>query len=312
MSVAMGPTRPGLRSATARLADRLLDAPVVRDSDALRSFIAAAWLGWQIESNWADPLLFGIYSIARPISSVLILVVMYSVITNGATDEPIFAYIYLGNALYILVGMVITGVSWAVIDDREHYRTSAQLHTAPISHYAYLYGRGVSRLIVGTVSVVITIAFGLVVFDLPVHLETIDVRLLAVSTALGVLSLAGMGIMMGALTMMMARHFWSLGEAVAASLYLFSGAIFPLDVLPPAIRWLGFLLPITYWLEAARRALLGAGAAGFETLAPWSDTQLVAVLAAFTAVLLAGSGFVYRWALHRAKEKGLIDMETTY
>jgi ABC-2 type transport system permease protein len=304
--------REGRLPLTAVAVGRVLDLPAVRRSDGLRSFITAAWLGWQIESNWADPLLFGIYSIARPIASVLILVVMYSVITDGATGEPIFAYIYVGNALYILVGMVITGVSWAVIDDREHYLTNAQLHTAPMSHYAYLYGRGVARLIVGSVSVIITIGFGIVVFDLPIHVATVDWSLFVVSTGLGVLCLAGMGIMMGSFTMMMARHFWSLGEAVAAGLYLFTGAIFPLETLPPAIRWLGFLLPATYWLEAARPALLGSAAEGFESLAALSNQELVAILAGFTVLLLAGSVVVYRWALHRAKEKGLIDMETTY
>ncbi|MFN2115299.1 MAG: ABC transporter permease [Anaerolineae bacterium] len=297
---------------TAEIAGRLLDLPVVRDKKSLRSFITAAWLGWQIESNWADPFLFAIYSIARPIASVLILVVMYSVITNGATDQPIFAYIYTGNALYILVGMVITGVSWAVIDDREHYRTSAQLHTAPISHFSYLYGRGVARLVVGSVSVLITLVFGVIVFDLPIQLSTIDWPLLGLSTGLGVLSLAGMGLMMGSLTMMMARHFWSLGEAVAGSLYLFSGAIFPLETLPSAVRWIGFALPATYWLEAARRALLGPDAAGFQTLAHLTNGQLNTILAVFTVVLLASSLYVYRWSLARAKEKGLIDMETTY
>ena len=103
---------------------RIVNHPFIRRSDSLRSFFTAAWLGWQIESNWADPFLFAIYSIARPISGVMILVLMYNVITNGATGEPIFAYIYLGNALYIMVGMVITGVSWTIIDDREHYRVA--------------------------------------------------------------------------------------------------------------------------------------------------------------------------------------------
>src|SRR5215813_13692093 len=106
------------------LTQRILDIPVVRRSTSLSTFVTAAWLGWQIESNWADPLLFAVYSIARPIASVMILVVMYSVVTNGATQEPVFAYIYLGNALYILVGQVISGVSWTVISDREQYRTT--------------------------------------------------------------------------------------------------------------------------------------------------------------------------------------------
>ena len=90
------------------LSQRILDNSLVRRSDSLRSFLVATWLGWQIESNWADPFLFAIYSIARPLASALILVVMYSVITDGAFQEPIFPYIYIGNALYILVGMVLT------------------------------------------------------------------------------------------------------------------------------------------------------------------------------------------------------------
>lgn len=294
------------------LVGRILDIPFIRQSTSLRSFVTAAWLGWQIESNWADPFLFAIYSFARPISSVLILVVMYSIITNGATDAPLFAYIYLGNALYIMVSMVITGVSWAVIDDREHYRTNKQLHTTPMSHYWYLFGRGVARLIIGSISVIITITFGVIAFKLPISLATINWPLLLGSTALGVITLAGLGMIMGSCTMMMARHFWSIGEAVAGALYLFTGAIFPLETLPSWIRWFGFGLPVTYWLEIARRALLGTDAIGFPTLAHLSNTQILGILAGFTLVLSIGSYYFYQWALHMAKENGMIDMETAY
>ena len=89
-----------------------------------RSFRTAAWLGWQIESNWTDPFLFAIYSFIKPISTAAILVVMYGIITQGNFESPIFAYMYLGNAFYIYVGAVMAGVSWAVIDDREHYQTT--------------------------------------------------------------------------------------------------------------------------------------------------------------------------------------------
>lgn len=290
----------------------MLDLPAVRRNDGLRSFLVATWLGWQIESNWADPFLFAVYSIVRPIASVMILVVMYSVITQGAFQEPIFPYIYLGNALYILVGQIITGVSWAIIDDREHYRVAKHLYTAPISGYTYLFGRGVARLIIGTISVLITVGFGMVAFKLPIAFARIDWLLLVVSTGLGVVALAALGLMIGAWTMTMARHFWSVGEAVAGALYLFTGAIFPLDILPAWLRWIGFLFPVTYWLEAARRALLGSGMQGFKTFAGFSDTALLGILAAFSVTLLVGSVYFYRWALANAKEKGLLDMETGY
>jgi ABC-2 type transport system permease protein len=237
---------------------------------------------------------------------------MYSVITDGALERPIFAYIYLGNALYILVGQVINGVSWAVIDDREHYNTIKHLYTAPIDGYFYLLGRGVAKLVVASVSVLITIGFGVVAFRVPVRWATIDWGLLLGSTALGVASLAAIGVMLGAWTMLLARHFWSLGEGVAGSLYLFTGAIFPLDVLPVWLRPLGFALPVTYWLELARRALLGPELVGFPTLARFGTAELMSILGAFTVGLVIVSTFVYRWALNRAKERGLLDAQTQY
>lgn len=292
--------------------ERLLNIPFVRRNNVLRTFVTAAWLGWQIESNWADPMLFAIYSIARPIASVLILVVMYSVVTNGATLEPIFAYIYLGNALYILVGQVVSGVSWTVISDREQYRTIRQLYTTPMDSYFYLIGRGMARLLIGLVSLVITIGFGVITFKLPVTLQTVNWPLFIVSTILGIISLATLGLIVGSLTMMMARHFSQIGDALAAALYLFTGAIFPLEVLPAWLRPIGFVFPVTYWLELARRALLGSNLVAFPTFKDFSNLQLLGILAFSCVVLTVASVWVYRWSLNRAKENGFFDMETSY
>ncbi len=289
---------------------RILDIPVVRRSTVLSTFVTAAWLGWQIESNWADPLLFAVYSIARPIASVMILVVMYSVVTNGATQEPVFAYIYLGNALYILVGQVISGVSWTIISDREQYRTTRQLYTSPMSAYAYMMGRGIARLLIGLVSLVITVSFGAIVFHLPVAITTINWPLFIASTILGVISLATIGMIFGSLTMMAARHLSQLGEALAAGLYLFCGAIFPLDVLPPVLQVIGFIFPVTYWLELARRALLGTNAVHFQVLSSLPDLDLMAILAGLTLLTTIASFYFHRFCLHRAKENGMFDMDT--
>jgi ABC-2 type transport system permease protein len=118
--------------------------------------------------------------------------------------------------------------------------------------------------------------------------------------------------MLGALTLSMARHFWAVGEAVAGALYLFTGAIFPLDVLPEWIRPVGYLFPVTYWLELARRALLGPNAVRFPTLSGFTDLQLMGILTAFTIGLTIASVYYYRYALHQAKEKGMIDYESAY
>jgi ABC-2 type transport system permease protein len=237
---------------------------------------------------------------------------MYSVITDGALQEPIFAYIYLGNALYLIVGQLVSGVSNAVLEDRELYRMMKQLHTAPINFYMYLLGRGVARAVVGGISVVVTIAFGMLLFPLPLSLATIDWPLLIASTAVGLTAIAALGIIIGAINMMIPRHIGMLGDAVAGALYVLSGAIFPLDVLPSWLQPLGYAFPVTYWLEAARRALLGPNAARFPTLSGFSDGDLVLILTLSTVVLTAASVIIYRWAIAEAKERGVIDMETSY
>ena len=277
-----------------------------------RSFKTAAWLGWQIESNWTDPFLFAIYSIVKPISSAAILVVMYAVITQADFTSPIFTYMYLGNAFYIYVGAVMGGISWAVIDDREHYKTLKYMYVAPIHIPTYLAGRGVARFLIGTISVFITLLFGVLFLSLQIDLAAINWPLFLLALAIGVLMLAMMGLLLAGVTLLIAHHVWFLGEAVAGALYLFSGAIFPLDVLPPFIRWIGYLNPVTYWLEVIRRALVGAVAEAYPTFASLSNAQLLGILAGLTLIFAVLSVYTFRWCEFQARERGLIDMVSNY
>jgi ABC-2 type transport system permease protein len=95
-------------------------------------------------------------------------------------------------------------------------------------------------------------------------------------------------------------------------LYLLSGAIFPLDVLPVWLRPLGYAMPITYWLELMRRSLSGRVAQAFPTLARFSDLQLMGILIGLSLVFAILSTFVFRFCDHRARERGLIDFVSNY
>jgi len=277
-----------------------------------RTFRLSAWLGWQIESNWADPFLFAIYSIIKPLAGAAILVVMYSVITRADFDSPIFPYIYLGNAFYMYVGQVMTGISWAVIDDREHYKTLRYVYVSPIHYPTYLLGRGVARFMIATISVVVTILFGMLFLRLQIDLAAVDWGLLLVGLIVGVNMLAMMGLILASVMLLLVHHMWGLGDAVASALYLFSGAIFPLEVLPAFLRPIGYIMPLTYWLELMRRALVGEVAQAFPTLSGYSNGQLLGILVAMTVAFTLVSGLVFRFCEHRAKERGLFDMVTNY
>jgi ABC-2 type transport system permease protein len=277
-----------------------------------RSFRIAAWLGWQIESNWADPFLFAIYSIIKPLAGAAILVVMYSVITSGDFNSPIFTYIYLGNAFYIYVGAVMSGISWAVIDDREHYKTLKYMYVAPINIQAYLIGRGVAKFLVASISVFITFIFGVLFLHVEVDPATINWLLFIVSLLVGVVMLAMMGLILAGISLLIVQHVWFIGDAVAGALFLFSGAIFPLEVLPVWLRWLGYINPITYWLELLRRSLVGNVAEAFPTLEGLTNPQLLGILLGLTIIFGIASVFVFRRCEHVARERGMLDMVTNY
>lgn len=272
----------------------------------------ATWLGWQIESNWTDPFLFAVYSVVKPLAGAAILVVMYGVISGGNFDSPLFTYIFLGNAFYIYVGSVMTGVSWAVIDDREHYRTLKYIYIAPLRIPLYLIGRGMARVLTGTVAVIITLLAGLLFLNLRIEFSAINWPLLLLTLLLGVAMLAMLGLILAGVTLQIANHVWFIGDAVAGALYLFSGAIFPLDVLPIWLRPIGFMMPLAYWLELLRRSLVGDIAEAFPTFTQLSDLQLFGILVAMTLAFGVLAVVVFRWCDHRAREKGLIDMVTNY
>jgi ABC-2 type transport system permease protein len=124
--------------------------------------------------------------------------------------------------------------------------------------------------------------------------------------------LAMMGLILAGITLLIANHVWFLGEAVAGALYLFSGAIFPLEILPAWLRPVGYAMPITYWLELIRRALVGQVAEAFPTLAGLSDGTLLAILLGLTVVFGTVSIFTFRRCDQLARERGMIDMTTNY
>ena len=106
---------------------------------------------------------------------------------------------------------------------------------------------------------------------------------------------------------------WSIAEAVAGALYLFSGAIFPIDVLPRVLRPIGFVLPVTYWLELLRRSLIPAmpdAAARIDTFPRVSEMDLLGILVSLTIVLSAMAVLIFRSCDNTARERGYIDRTT--
>lgn len=280
---------------------------------AWRTLRTAAWLGWQIESNWADPWMFLAFSVLKPLSSVLILVFMYGVVAGVNADDARFAALFVGNAAYLYVGAALTGASFAVLDDRERYRTLKYLYIAPMTVPIYLVGRAFARLLIGTLAVTITLLVGGVAFGLPLNPLRYDWPLLVGGTLLTLISMVALGVALGAWTLTLRNEPWAVGEAAAGAMFLFSGAIFPLEILPAWLRPFGFIFPVSYWLETVRRAMLGGSSVpGFPTYSAVPTGQLLLVLVGFALVTTLVATFGFRFADTIARERGLIDASSNF
>jgi ABC-2 type transport system permease protein len=273
-------------------------------ADAWRSFRTAITLGWAVESNWADPLLFFIYTLAKPLAAALILIVMVQVITGGRGDE-ILQFIIVGAALWNVVLGVMAGLVQAILEDRERYRMIKYVVVTPPSLFPFLLGRSLARVLISFVAVVLTLAVG--VFFLGIVID-LNVPYLLGATVLGVLAVIALGIFMAGWCLQLRQEAWNYPEAIAGALYLVSGAIFPVDVLPSFIQPIAYAMPTTWWLEASRRGLLGHGSPG--AIGDLSDGLVMLILFVTTAIVVPLSLVAFAWFMRRARQAGLLDMVT--
>jgi ABC-2 type transport system permease protein len=272
--------------------------------DAWRSFRTAIGLGWAVESNWSDPFLFGVYTLAKPLAAALILVVMFQVITGGQGTE-FLQFMIVGSALWNIVFGVMGGMVQSILEDRERYRMLKYVVVTPSSLFPFLLGRSLARVLISFIAVALTLFVG--VAFLGVELRP-NLLILVPATVLGILAVMSLGVFMAGWCLQLRQEAWHYPEAIAGAIYLISGAIFPIDVLPSVLHPIALGSPTTWWLEASRRGLLGHGSPGM--LGELSDASVMAFLALSTAIAIPIGLAFFGWFMRRARQAGLLDMTT--
>ena len=198
-------------------------------ADAWRSFRTAIGLGWAIESNWSDPFLFAVYTMAKPLAAAGILVVMFQVITagpeHGVPPVPDRRQRALERRLRRdgRPGAVDPRGPRAVPDAEVRRRHAASL-------FPFLLGRSLARVVVSFVAVALTLLVGVVFLGVELRPNCPHPRASHACSASWPSS--ALGIFMAGWCLQLRQEAWHYPEAIAGALYLVSGAIFPIDVLP--------------------------------------------------------------------------------
>ncbi len=283
----------------------------------LRTLRLATWLGWQLETNWANPWLFVLYMVVKPVCGSLMLVCMFYAArsaTGGRVPAEFLPYLYVSNACFGLVGSVMFGLSYAVITDRERYRMMKYIYISPAHFQTYFLGRGLARASEGTVGGALNIAAGLLLFaDLRAAMggDGVAWGWLALFLLIGAAMLWAGGMILAGVCLNMSRNGMFLSEGIGGLVYLLSGVAFPLAILPEWVQAVSRALPTTYWLEGMRRALMGPVPADVPMLrgplADWSNSELAVALVATTTALVVVAQFVWRWNERRAWRFGKLE-----
>ncbi len=273
-------------------------------ADAWRSFRTAIGLGWAIEANWSDPFLFAVYTLAKPLAAAGILIVMFQVISQGA-NPGFLQFLIVGSALWNVVFGVMAGLVQSILEDRERYRMLKYVVVTPASLFPFLLGRSLARVLVSFVAVALTLLVGIVFLGVELRPNFL---ILVPATILGVLAVIGLGIFMAGWCLQLRQEAWHYPEAIAGALYLVSGAIFPIDVLPSIVHPIAYASPTTWWLEASRRGLLGHGSPGVIGGLP--DAVVMLFLVVSTAITIPLALAAFAWFMRRARQAGVLDMVT--
>ena len=274
-------------------------------ADAARSLVASARLAWAIEGNWAEPVYLAAFLIIRPLAFLGLFLAVLSI--GGTLNVATIGFVVIGQAVFQIVSAALEGPTHALLDDRERYRTIRYIFATPSSLLPVSIGRSLVKASIAGFSALIVIGAGMLL-GVPMRAGGPDLLLFAAVLPLGLLSVVGLGIVLGGICVQLRNDAWAYPQAVSSTVFLLCGAIFPLEVLPGPVQSVAAALPITWWIEGLRRALLGTTSPGILGTMPTSE--LLLILAAGTVVIWLISPRLFVAGIDRAREKGYLDRNT--
>jgi ABC-2 type transport system permease protein len=194
------------------------------------------------------------------------------------------------------------------------------IYVSPAALIVLLVGRGGARLGAGAMGTVVALLFAVIVLGLRIDLGRVDWLLLVISLVLGIVPILALGVLLAAICIQTRQESWSYPDAVAGALFLLTGVVFPIAVLPDPVEVLGLVNPVTWWVDGVRLAVVPGGPSSIGgpgslwtavtgSAAPDAMTVVVALSATGALITLAATA-IFRSSERRARDQGLLDRTT--
>jgi ABC-type polysaccharide/polyol phosphate export permease len=272
----------------------------------VRAILAAAWMGWQREMEWTNPLLSLLIKTVAPTAAVLSAAIVYwfgSSFVGLFTPERL-AYIIVGASLYGEVS-AYAFVPTSAISEGKWSNLYPQVYITPTSSVPYLAGRCLASFAdsapVIAISLLVSYYVSLELFGrVPlINFSVISVLMLVGALIVSLPAAMALGYLLGSYSVFVSRFEWALPSYVAGLLMIFSEALFPANVLPYPFSLIPQVVPFTYLMRASRAALVYNS---------WSlYVMSMGYLALSGVVFLMVGIVVFRLGENSARAKGFID-----
>lgn len=175
--------------------------------------------------------------------------VVTDVLFNPELDTSAVLVPGLAGLVLLFVGSLIT--SLGVVRERQA-GTLEQLAVMPLRPRDVFVGKIAPYFVVAAIDMVIVLLVGWLLFDVPF---AGSIWLLALGAVLFLFVTLGAGVLISTVSE-------NQGQAIQLAIMtllpqvLLSGLIFPLESMAAGVRWIGYLLPLTYFNQIARGVML--------------------------------------------------------
>jgi ABC-2 type transport system permease protein len=187
---------------------------------------------------------------------------------NPALRSSVYIVPGIIGVLLSLTLLLVTSI--AIVREREH-GTFEQLVVTPISKTDIMLGKLVPFVLVGYVQMTSILILGRILFNVPVRGSV----MLLYGLSLGfIVANLGVGLLVSTLVKTQIQAM-QLSMLFLLPNILLSGFMFPREAMPAAAQWIGYALPLTYYLTILRGILLKG--IGINYL--WHETLILLVFA---------------------------------
>jgi ABC-2 type transport system permease protein len=188
------------------------------------------------------------------------------------------------------IGTIVTSIG--LVRERET-GTLEQLAVMPIKPSTVILGKISPYFLVASIDMLVVTVLGIVLFGVPFNGNAL---VFALGAALFLFVVLGLGVFISTISQ-------TTGQAIQTAFFflmpqiLLSGMIFPLDAMAAGVRWIGYLLPLTYFTMISQGVMLR----GASLVSLWLPFLVLTVMA---VVVFTGATLRFRRDLAPGRRRG--------